>query len=160
MWRWRRRRRSSSPVTCATTAWEILRFPRKALISSFTMLLSLLPNTEHRPSVWSWSEHAVFTWLYCSSLHVGRCHQAQTFPLCTRWFACHTYRCIEIGAIHSKARNKTSSSGRAILIPGAFWQHLSLYCSVPFFLFLFFFKASTQSALHFCRAQRHPAAWI
>lgn len=31
-----------SPVTCATTAWEILLFPRNALISSFTMLLSLL----------------------------------------------------------------------------------------------------------------------
>lgn len=34
----------NSPVTCATTAWEILLFPRNALISSFTMLLSLLQS--------------------------------------------------------------------------------------------------------------------
>lgn len=32
------------PVTCATTAWEILRLARKALISSFITLLSLLPK--------------------------------------------------------------------------------------------------------------------
>lgn len=32
------------PVTCATTACEILRLARKALISSFITLLSLLPK--------------------------------------------------------------------------------------------------------------------
>jgi len=36
------------PVTCATTAWEILRLARKALISSFITLLSLLPKQKNK----------------------------------------------------------------------------------------------------------------
>lgn len=36
------------PVTCATTAWEILLLPRKALISSFTKLLSRLQTQRNK----------------------------------------------------------------------------------------------------------------